>query len=632
MARNRAKWPSSTTEKRDRDRVVDLVRVVGEQKLVWTVYDVRRAMKAAPRLVLTHSGQLSRHLHALDAALITPVDKRLNFGPGRDGNGPSKARQQWVLTGRLSEYEAGGISLDDLERVYHALWVAIEVAEVDAVATRDVTKVLQNIEALALVTPRNTANHLTTLHARPQRLVEKVKSGRWSLWRPLGERPTHPDFDRWVQRYREVTNGGQDAPRTGHATINAVVQELVSITVRLMRSPTAWPAGRSVQLADIRAAAGKDGRAAELATYLRTRGRSIGSVLGDLTKEHIAGRRRVVQQVVKVGAVNGSGPYYDVPAQEGIQRRRLIVPFRQLQAELAPHTIRQLDAEVRAAERFRRGGSASVLQAIGVERLMTIHRELDPAGLLLRELEESAHLLGRTVRDGVRDHRSRLTDILSRVPPREVLEDEAEELTRELGLELGEALKWDRPMMTPHEYVSYLSPVVVGKLTPSEFLHRVKTLRRFDNPGFVTQTDPDPARAARYCIDRAEGLCYLAERYQGRVHSFLRAGLHLLGRDFRGSALVRLLARSDRSADRRAALGALVLLDDPEAAAVAVAWLRCSERPEEVVDALQALLILGLIPELDWPDRIRRTDSRLIRDALTNVVLAARTGRRLLQR
>ena len=195
--------------------MVDLVRITGEQKLVWTVYDVRRAMQATPRLRLTHTGQLSRHLHALDRELVTPVDKRLEGGRKRDDSVPSRARHQFVLTRRLPEYQRGATSLDDLERVYCALWVALEALGLEDVPTREVTSVLQNVEALALVTPRNTANHLTTLHKRNRSAGGKVKHGRWSAWRPLGPRPEHPEFESWVRNVprRSRTTGAKPRGR-----------------------------------------------------------------------------------------------------------------------------------------------------------------------------------------------------------------------------------------------------------------------------------------------------------------------------------------------------------------------------------------------------------------------------------
>lgn len=626
-----AQWPASDSERRDRDLVVELVRITGEQQLVWTVYDVRRLMKSTPRLRLTHTGQLSRHIHALDRELITPVDKRLDSGRARDESLPSRTRHQFVLSRRLPEYEAGASSMDDLERVYHALWVALEALGLEEVPTQEVTRVLHNIEALALVTPRNTLNHLVTLHERNQQLVEKSKRGRWSVWRALGCRPEHPQFEAWVQEYAATAESGSTTAQAGHATLNAMGHELVLRALRSSRSST-WPAGHSVQIADIRAAIGRDRRAKELSDHLRVRGRSVGAVLGDLTKERIAGRRRVERPVVKVGSVEGSAPYYDAPGEPGFERRRLILPFRLLQAELASNTLKQLDEEACAADRFRNGHGSVLLRAVGAVRLVLVHRALHPAERLLEELEDQSHLLSKNIRQGVDEYRSKLSAFLSRVPSREAVTDEAAQLFAELGEELEATLAADRPLMTPHAYVSYLSPHVVGDLTPSEFLHRVKTLRRFDNPNHTKQTDPDPARSARYCVDRAEGLCYLAERYQGRVYGFLRSGLQLLGRDHRSPVLFRRLARDGDPVNRRAALAALVLLDDPGARSVANEWLLSSERPEEIVEAIQALLVLGEIERTDWPPRIRRTENRQIRDALTNCVLAARSGRPLLQR
>ncbi len=43
-------------------------------------------------------------------------------------------------------------------------------------------------------------------------------------------------------------------------------------------------------------------------------------------------------------------------------------------------------------------------------------------------------------------------------------------------------------------------------------------------------------------------------------------------------------------------------------------------------------LPLGEIDRVEWPQRIRKSESRIVRDALTNCVLAVRSGRRLLQR
>lgn len=624
-------WPQSKEDLQDHHTVVDLVRTVGEQKLVWTIYDIQRERKRNPRLNLNDSSQVSRHVHLLDDRLVTRVDRRLDAGQVKDESRPTRARHQFVLTSRLPEYNGGAVSIDDLERIYFALWVALVVLGIEEVPTRTVTDVLRNVEALALVTPRNTANHLKTLEKRNQQLVEQRKDGRWSMWRPVGPKPDHPDFQDWVRAFDRATEGGEAPPTVGHATVNALGHELLRRALHHSRSST-WPAGHSVQITHIRSAVGKDERAQELASMLRKRGRSMGSVLGDLTKQRIAGRDRVEKKVVKVGSVRGNGTYYDAPGEPGYERRRLIYPYKSLQEELSSVARQQLAAEAREAERLRITASSEVLRTIGTVRLLLVHRQLDPAEALLELLEGQSELLGKTIRKSVRNYRSQLNELIERLPSREVIQEEAEHRLSELGLDIETVLSAERPLMTPHDYVGFVSPHIVGDLSPSEFLHRVITLRRFDNPSFVLQTDSDPARSARYCVDRADALCYLAERYQGRVYSFLRSGLSVLGRDLRSPELVKALLNDPQPAHRHSALAALVLLASPEAVHVAEQWLHEAERPEDLIAAMHALLVLGEADEIEWPQRIRSTRSPLLRKALTDTVLAARTGRRLLQR
>jgi hypothetical protein len=624
------KWPTTPSDRRDRDRVVRLVRFVGQRQLVWTAGDLQRAAKADASLVLEDSSSLSRHVHALDSNLITKVEKRLDYGMAEEAAAASRTRHQFVLTARLPEYLAGGRSLGDLERVYCALFVAREVEEVAAVSTRSVTNVLNNVEALALVTARNTQNHLNTLSVRRTPLVQETKNDRWSLWHPIGPRPDYPEFDDWVAQYRAAGLNGGHATGAGHATMNAMAHEMVVLTARASRS-SAWPAGRSVQVSDIRAAAGTDRRVQELNAMLQERRRTIGSVLGDLTKETIAGRQRVNVNVVKVGAVSGEAVYYDAPHEPGFDRRRLIVPFRQLQAELERDNLAYLTQEVSAATGLLSERS-TLLRAIGACRMLTVHAQLTPIGALIDELQGKGELLGKSVREAVAKYRQQLIDFMKRVGEEEPLRADAGRLLGGLGTEIAEVLASPRPLMNPHEFAGFVSVHARGGLEPADFAHRVKALRRLANPEFVSQHDDDPAKAARVCFDRVEALCYLADRFNGRVYGFLSSGHRLMGRDLRSPTLMRLAAEDGTSNTRRAGLAGLVLLGDPAAVDVAMAWIQQSDRPDELTDAMYALLVAGAVGQVNWPDRVKNTLDRTLRVTLTDVLLASRTGRRLLQR
>jgi hypothetical protein len=354
-------------------------------------------------------------VHALDKGLITPVAQRLAFGAQQDSARPSRARHQWVLTRRLHECDDTIPELDDLERVYHALWVAVVASEEAEVPTRAVTAVLRNVEDLALRTERNTLNHLTTLHTRNLRLAEKVQRPgvRWTMWRPIGEVPDHPMFEHWVRAVRATDAIESHVPGAGHATLNAMAHELVVLALRATRS-SHWPAGHSVQIADIRAIAGRDPRARQLARAIRERGRSLGSVLGDLTKEKIAGRARVERPVVRITSPDG-WTYYDAPAEPGLERRQQCVTYRALQRELSAARMDALMAEYVAADALFRGGRSDTLRAIGAVRRVLVHQGLDTAERLMAELEAAMVLLSKAVRTSVAEHRGKLDRVRDRI-------------------------------------------------------------------------------------------------------------------------------------------------------------------------------------------------------------------------
>jgi hypothetical protein len=630
--RPRNSWPGTDAERSDRHKVVELVSTVGERKLVWTVFDLRKEIDAAPRLQLAHSDELGRHVQALDDALITRWDQRLDVGEIQSPDRQTKRRHQYVLTRRVSELEHTVPDIDDLERVYFALWVAVTVIGVEEVPTTAVTDVLRNVEGLALVEPRNTANHLTTLNKRNQRAVERDKpnGSRWVMWRPLGDPPSYPHFERWVRAYASHGNNGNHVAGTGHATINSLLRELVILTIRQMKS-SHWPAGRSVQIADIRTVAGADPRAGELTKMLRERGRDIGSCLGDATKETVAGLRRVNQVIVKVGSPMGGGAYYDVPDEPGFERRRLVVNYRELKGGLSDFRIQQIEREYRAAERLLRTDGSPVVHAIAAARQALAVEEFAEPEEILEHLEQESVLLSKAIRKSASSYRGKLDGAIARLGQPQDLRDRADEALKPFGLDLETVSMAGRPLMTPDSYAAYVPQGHRRGLTSAELVHRVKALRRFPNPDFVRNTDEDPSLSARYCVDRVEALCYLSERHLGRVFPLLREGALLLGSTYRHPDLLRQVARDGTARERRAARASLVLLGDPEAVNVALEALGQSS-VQDTIDALHMLLVMQRIQPDEWPPSVRGPRDRMLRDAVVQVVLAARTERWLLQR
>jgi hypothetical protein len=628
------KWPGTPAERRDRDLVVDLVLRVGARNQIFTVADLRREMEAEPRLQLAHPRQLSRHVHDLDDALIVRVGQRLASGATVREGAPAKARHEFTLASRAGEPRPDAIGMTDTQRVHHALWVAIEAMDSPEVPTKTVTAVLRSVQALALHTERNTLNHLVLLGDRSEPLASRRKPDgeRWTLWRPEGAKPEHPDFVRWVSAFRATGEDHREVVRTGKATLVSLAQELVAIAVRQSRSTT-WPAGRPVQIADIRAVCARDERARQIHEVLTSRrAGGLGAVLGDATKERIAGRDRAVQRVVKISGGIGDAAYYDVPDEPGFEGRRLYIVMRALREEMGPQRLRALLNEHIEARSLLRAESSPGTRAAAAARRVLVWRELRPIRHLLEEAKNGASRLSQASRDSLIGYERRLDELVRDLGDPRQDQDEAEAALAAVGLSLADLLAADRPTMTPAEYVSFLPRGPARGLSAADVLHRATTLRRFPNPSFVSQRDSDPARCARYVVDRAEALHYLATRDQGAVFGLLNAGMRLLGRDLRYSALARVLAEEAGPKERRAGLGALVLLGDSEAPDMALRHIQCAATPAAVVDALHALIVTRSVEPSRWPPKVLQSRDRMIRDAVTQVVLASRSGRWLLQR
>lgn len=627
----RRRWPHTPAEKRDRDRVIELVRRTGEARLRFRVADVRETMESEPRLMLEHPRELWRHVRALPETLIRPVDRR--FEAAADGGEASRsgAEKCYVLTHRCREYAAAPLTeLDDLEKVYHALWVATEAAGQDTVPTIAVTRVIQSVEALAPEVDRQTSLRLTRLAERTDALAEKVKvtGERWVRWRPLGARPSHPELDGWVDQVQALVADGDLAGSVGHATIGEAVREWLQIAVRLTRSKE-WPTGRSVTVRDMKAAAGADPRAAELAQRLRRSRTTLGRVLGDATKVHVDGRQRVSVRVVKIADPESGKTYYDTPVEPGLERRRLIVPFRALERAVTTPRLERLDRERQGAERLRDRTRTAAVKAAAAARLLAVLREIEGLEGRIQEIRAEGTRLSPPVRRALDEHEARLVRF---VAARASLADAHEDATRSLeaiGLEPNAVLTTPRPLITAQEYAAWFPVRRLRGLTPPQFLARATTLKRYANPEYTHRKDG----AAITCVDRVEALSYAADQWMARTATFLRAGEGLLGSTLRCPVLMREVLRTGDALERRAALAALVLLRDQAAVETASETLGDEHAPvERTVEALYALLLMRQVDTATWPEHIRRSESRVVHDAVNQVVLAARDGRWLLQR
>lgn len=692
----RPTWPSTPTERTDRSIVVDLVRRVGAERLRWSIVDLQRKMREDARYRIAHPGQLARHVRALAPLTVVPVAQPLAafMSAGQEAEveteaqcNTGRAHHVYVLTERLPEHAATPPSWTEPARVYIALWVAIEAHGSDAVDTNAVTRVCATIDALAVEGTAQMTSRLAALAARSVPLVKRLgarptmdsesrqpharsdlrygegstgrkattgdaaplrRLSRWRLWTPLGGRPDDPRFDNWVAIVRAMEDGDAVPQRVGHATVHDVVAELVDIAISRTPSPYR-PQGRSVTVEDIVAARGDDARARELGALLAARGTTVGRALGDATKTRIAGRERVLRQIVKVGSVPGGRTYYDLPSRSGFEARRLVVPFETVRAALRPEVFDELAHEYKAALRLGREAgtmehqkvAAGALTAIAAVRSLYVHDEVERLERLSRALEDKRHLLGEQAVKTLNRH----ADTIGKT--RHYLgmdaceaRAEAHERVAAVGVDLDKVLRAERPLLTGDELLEWIPRDQRNGRTGPELLADATLLTRFANTEHTRRSDSDPRRAAPTAVDRVEALVYLAEKYAGRTLALLQSGAAVLGRGLRDPQLPRLLIESDDDRLWARGLAALVLLGDGSAEEIALAALRepvapapmREKRPTtgRIVHALQALAVLRRCEPDSWPEAVRSSREPEIVHCVRQLLGASRSARWLL--
>lgn len=630
-------WPGTAAEHADRSRVVELVQRVGHRRLRFTIYDLQRAMREEPGLHLTRTRELARHVHDLSRTLVCPTERRLAVSDAGAPEAeafpaPRRARHAWVLADRWTEYLQAPPELDDLEKTLCALWVAYLGLGEEGVPTRAVTDVFQEIEELAPERKAQTSLRLKILAMREDALAERISvpGERWVRWCPRGPKPAHPHLDAWVATAHATAVRG--ATRVGgHATLGEAVRELVLLALRATRSKE-WPHGRPVKLEDLRAVAQVNARAAEITERIQKGGRSLHTLLGDLTKSRINGTRRVHTRVVRIPRRLGELSYYEIPDDPGVEHRALYVLREELRSLTGKMEMDAISDEWNAAQRLA-SATDPVLHAIGAARVLSCWREVEGIEIVLDQLQAQKAVLSKRVREEIEDRSAKLQAFLARWGTRSTAETIAAAALAPFDLQPEKILGVPRPLLTAAEMWEFIPEKRRGKLSPSESFPRIMALRRFPNPDFVSRTDPDPRQSALTCVDRVDALIYLAEHGGAKPLAFLRHGAALLGRSLRNPALVRLLATSEERERRLAALAAIALLGDPGAGDLALQWLRNPGVPVlEVECALYALLIVRRIQPDEWPPHIRHPRELAVQRVWRDVIFAAKQGRWLLQR
>jgi hypothetical protein len=636
----------------DRDRVVTLIERVGMSRLRFSVYDLRAEIKAAPQLALAHSEQLARHVDALAGISIRQVGRRFALGEGSNadpvilgdaipsaGTSTSVGRspKMYVRIDRWREYERAPVELDDLEKVWVALWVASTALGVPRVQTGVVTLALRQIPALRRTRDTQTTTELAKLVDRSPTFAAKSAPapGAWSEWTPLGPCPDHPEFERWVAAFKGLGAVHSGPARTGHATLGDVARELVERAIAASRCPT-WPKGRSVTVSDIEETA-RDGRAAVLRAVLTAAGTNVAKVLGDVSKARIVSGTRVAQRVIKLTAPSTGRSYYDVPDDPNWQQRALVVRYTAFINECRPEALDQLVRERGHLLRLGRETATAALQAIWTARWIFLGREI--RRLLAAADDLLTEPLSKPVLDAVGSRRGRLVELQRDCPDLTATEAELSRQLRPFGLARAQVLNASRPMLTADDYVQWMPSRLLRGRRPSVVLADAVSLRRFPNPLYVQRSERDSRIASSYLVDRVEALTYLAGHSQARTAGFVSEGAALLGPWLRSSALLQQLEATGTPQQRRNALAALVLIDGEAGAQAAHARLaRTDPRPPgEAGDALLALLVARQIAPVTWPETIRRPeasgrpDAADLRRVMRQIVLAAQQERWLLQ-
>jgi hypothetical protein len=685
---------SDEVNRRDRDRVITLVRRVGDSVLRFTLQDVKQAHRTAPpHLALERPQHLARHVNALVGTVIARAEREClprlaserdqcqatadgtTTSDGQGSAGPSelaearvpRSTSSFVLSHREAVLHAGPPQLDDLERAYLALWIATQVLGQTVVPTAAVSAVSDVITDLVRQSKAQVSNPLTALAKRQVPLVRKhpVDESGWVRWEPLAGPPNHPQLGAWTERMRGQGLAVHELARVGHATGNALVRELVDLALDATVSPE-WPVGHSVTVTDLDAIAGADHRAAEITAALRRAGRSLGDTLGDVTKVRIVSGMRVQQHVAKVSGPGGRGTLYDVPSRPGYERRILIAPYRRLMQDASSSALAALAREIGAARgleapgqgqgglraaasggpgwTWRTTGPGSLDSAdpqqtrechqayahIAAARQLVVICTLEDLLAVARALSLQAALLSTGVRKHVRARELAIQSALEQAGGA-ATRTRLQEALAAAGL-ASDAENTQRPLLTGSEYAAFCPSEVLGKRRAAVVLANATTLRRYPNPRYTSKRDPDPVRAAPTAVDRLDALLYLADTSGGRTLPIFQAARRVLGLDVRDHRLVLPLLGSRRRADRQLALAVLVSLGAPEAIDACLGVLADEAAPaDHVADALHGLLILRRVTPSEWPERVRNAANGLLRATVRDVVFAARDGRWLLQ-
>lgn len=658
--RRRNSWPETDTEIADRDLVVTLVKRVGQHRLVFTTDDLRDELKeisarisvhfeggadagrASPsgsgeksgQLVgprLHHSGDLWRHLAALEGDLIHEVARR-DFGQSVPA-GSYRGRKKYVLRSRVVELPAEGASydaeLDDLERCHIAAWVAFRVNGSEP-ATEEVTRVLRTIDPLSLTKPTQTHSLLQALAGRTPPVVEKVPVAgeRWVRWRPLGDEPVHGEFDAWVEEYRRADARGASA--SGKATVNEIGRELVRLTVRSLKSTT-YRLGRAVRLPDVRAFAGEDEDGKCLAQSIRRRSRGISAVISDAARETIGGAARVETRIARIVGPLSGNVYYDVPDEPGFDQRVRIVALQDLRSALQAGVLEAIDEDVRSASDLvdDYGIATDALTTLVAARALLAQQEFGKLDDLLSDIERHVGEFSEPIRSEIREHRARLNELLAGGIWDGDEEEVFENACRASGLDPAAVLSAERPLVTPDEYASWFSPDDLGGYTAAEFMWLAVPLRRFMNPHYTHRRDTDRQRAFRFTTDRVEALPYAANRLMAQSSAALAAGARLLGRNLRSPVVLRSLASLPDPALRRDALAAMVLIR-ANVVELAEPLLADKSTPADLLaETIMLLHFDELWEPASLPSWIRSSRNWTIAAALREVMLARAQGRRI---
>lgn len=625
-------------EDRNRARMVDLVELVGNERLVFTVYDLQRAQREHPKLAFEGEDRLSAHLDRLlrHGSLVWEVTDLLApkewLPESSQEKDPLKGgRRYFVRQTRYQEFLDEGW-LTRLDRTYLALWVACESLGEERVPTLAVTRVLRTISALKLPPGQETSPLLRSLQNSSLVALHEVGSKPSLEWEPAGEKPDDVPLDEWVEAFQETDFGGVHVLHAGHASESSALEELARLAIRSTASPAWWPAGKPVTPRDLRAVAGAGGRAGELFDLLLESNRTLGNLLCDASRPRIAGAPRQDKRIVTRRGRYAPTVYYDVPGEPGFDRRQLFVDYEDVKHVTRRAHLGDLSEEHRKANRAWSAASSEEERAIAASRVLLVSRELDRIRDIVEGLSARRGALTEPIAESVLRRATRV-DRLARDLQPETWEERAEEALAELDIALDDILAAERPLLKPAEFAAWLSPAQLRGCTPALYANRLSGVRMFDNPDFTSRGADDPMEAAPSCVDRVEALVRAAESSGATTWTFLRAGANLLGRDLRYAPLVRpLLAAQDRRT-RTAALAALTLLGDPPAKAHALATLHDgSASAADLSLALRALLVLRTIEPSEWPERLRDPQSRAIQRAVQEVVIAARQGRWLGQR